>query len=147
MWSSSSRPSCACAATTLWKWGLLLSAAAPDLGRGVEKEKKKQKHLTPVVCFFHLETPSLPVCYPLICFLRHLYPPQPCISCGIRSRKTYLGGNSRQWSTVYYASGSKGNQFPTRTLMFLRGPVLYPCYVTGYMLATSLLYVTEFYNK
>ena len=27
--------------------------------------------------------------------------------------------------------------------MFPRGPVLYPCYVTGYMLATSLLYVTE----
>ena len=26
-----------------------------------------------------------------------------------------------KWSTVYYASGSKGNQFPTRTLMFLRG--------------------------
>ena len=35
-------------------------------------------------------------------------------------------GHSRQWSIVYYASGSKGNQFPTRTLMFLRGPVLYP---------------------
>ena len=31
--------------------------------------------------------------------------------------------------------------------MFLRGPVLYPHYVAGYMLATSLLYVTEFYNK
>ena len=31
--------------------------------------------------------------------------------------------------------------------MFLRGPVLYPRYVAGYMLATSLLYVTEFYNK
>ena len=56
-------------------------------------------------------------------------------------------GHSGQWSTVYYASGSKGNQFPTRTLMFLRGPVLCPCYVTGYMLATSLLYVTEFYNR
>ena len=26
---------------------------------------------------------------------------------------------------VYYASGSKGNQFPTKTLMFLGGPVLY----------------------
>ena len=39
---------------------------------------------------------------------------------------SYQGGPSRQWSTVYYASGSKGNQFTTRTLMFLRGPVLYP---------------------
>ena len=48
------------------------------------------------------------------------------VCCGIQSRKTRLGGHSRQWSTVYYASGSKGNQFPTRTLMFLRGPVLYP---------------------
>ena len=46
--------------------------------------------------------------------------------CGIWSRKTHLGGHSRQWSTVYYARGSKGNQFPTRTLMFLRGPVLWP---------------------
>ena len=44
--------------------------------------------------------------------------------CGIWSHKTHLGGHSR--STVYYASESKGNQFPTRTLMFLRGPVLYP---------------------
>ena len=46
--------------------------------------------------------------------------------CGIRSHKTHLGGHSRQWSTVYYTSGSTGNQFPTRTLMFLRGWVLYP---------------------
>ena len=46
--------------------------------------------------------------------------------CGIRNYKTHLGGHSRQCSTVYYASGSKGNQFPTRTLMFLKGPVLYP---------------------
>jgi len=29
-------------------------------------------------------------------------------------------------SMVYYTSGSKGNQFPTSTLMFLRGPVLLP---------------------
>ena len=46
--------------------------------------------------------------------------------CGIRSRKTHLRRHSGQWSTVYYASGSKGNQFPTRTLMFLRGLVFYP---------------------
>ena len=46
--------------------------------------------------------------------------------CGIQSCKTHPQGHSRQWSTVYYASRSKGNQFPTRTLMFLRGPVLYP---------------------
>ena len=31
--------------------------------------------------------------------------------------------------------------------MFLIGPVLYPHYMTGYMLATSLLYMIEFYNK
>ena len=67
--------------------------------------------------------------------------------CGIRSRKAHLGGHSRQWSTVYYTSESKGNQFPTRTLMFLRGPVLYPHYMIGYMLTTSLLYMIEFYNK
>ena len=49
--------------------------------------------------------------------------------------------------TVYYTRGSKGNQFPTRTLMFLRGPVFTPDYMTGYMLATSLLYMIELYNK
>ena len=46
--------------------------------------------------------------------------------CGIWSHKTHLGGHSRHWSRVYYASGSKRNQFPMRTLMLLRGPVLYP---------------------
>ena len=51
----------------------------------------------------------------------------------------------RQWSTVYYASGSKGSQFPTRTLVFLRGPVLYP--LLHDMLATSLLYMTQFNDK
>ena len=51
----------------------------------------------------------------------------------------------RQWSTVYYASGSKGNQFPARTLVFLRGPVLYP--LLHDMLATSLLYMIQFKDK
>ena len=46
--------------------------------------------------------------------------------CGIQSYETHFGGHSRQWSTVYYASGFKGNHFPTRPLMFLRGPGLYP---------------------
>ena len=50
--------------------------------------------------------------------------------CGIWNYKTHLGGHSRQWSSIYYASGSKGNQFPTRTLMFLKGPALYP--LAGY---------------
>ena len=67
--------------------------------------------------------------------------------CGIQSRKTYLEGHSRQWSTVYLASRSKGNQFPTTTLMFLRGPVLYPPPLLCYMLATSVLNMIEFYNK
>ena len=31
--------------------------------------------------------------------------------------------------------------------MFLRGPVLYPPLRDSYMLATSLLYMMEFYNK
>ena len=38
----------------------------------------------------------------------------------------------------------RGTRFPTRTLKFLRGPVLSPHYVTGYMLATSLLHMIEF---
>ena len=52
----------------------------------------------------------------------------------------------RALKTVEYSllcQQSKGNQFPTRPLMFLRGPVLY---MTGYMLATSLLYMIEFYK-
>ena len=53
--------------------------------------------------------------------------------CGIQSLKTHLRGHSRQRSTVYYASGSKGNLLPTRTLMTSEGLVLYPDYVTGYM--------------
>ena len=63
--------------------------------------------------------------------------------------QTHLRGHSGQWRMVYYASRSKGNQFPTRALMFLRGPVLLPPihHMTGYMLATYLLYMTEFYNK
>ena len=53
--------------------------------------------------------------------------------CGIQSLKTHLGGHSRQRSTVYYASGSKGNLLPTRILMTSEGSVLYPRYVIGYM--------------
>ena len=43
----------------------------------------------------------------------------------LESSNTHFG-HSGQWSTVYYASRSTGNQFPTRTLIFLRGLVLYP---------------------
>ena len=118
------------------------------------KTKTKRKTLwTLVVCFLHLGTLSLPACYPLICLSRHLFffPPTPTSASVVESRVTKHTSDkthSRQWSTVYYASGSKRNHFPTRTLMFLRGPVLYtPCYVTGYMLATSLLYMTELYNQ
>ena len=52
---------------------------------------------------------------------------QSCLTlcCGIWNHTTHLGGHSRQWSTLYYASGSNGNQFSTRILMFLRGPILY----------------------
>ena len=68
--------------------------------------------------------------------------------CGIWSLKTHLRGHSKQWSTVYYASGSKGSQFPTRTLMFLRGPVLYPHYVIGWLHVTyPFVVMIEFYNK
>ena len=59
--------------------------------------------------------------------------------CGIRSHKTHLGGHSRQWSTVYYDRVSEGNQFPRRTLMFLRGPVFTPRYVTDYLLVRESL--------
>ena len=126
-WSNSSRPSCPHPDPVPWTWSGS-SWPPPYLRRGGEKEKKKKKkqHLTLVICLFHLRTPSHPACYPLICFSRHLYSPQPCICCGIWSHKTHLRGHSRQWTTVYYTSRSKENQFPTRTLMFLRGPVLYP---------------------
>ena len=53
--------------------------------------------------------------------------------CGIQSCKTHLRGHSRQRSTVYYTSRSKGNQLPTRTLMTSEGSVLYSHYVIGYM--------------
>ena len=45
------------------------------------------------------------------------------ITCGpvVESRVVkHLGGHSKHGSTVHYASGSKGNWFPTRTCMFLR---------------------------
>ena len=53
--------------------------------------------------------------------------------CGIQSLKTYLGRHSRQSSTVYYASASKGNRLSTRTLMTSDSLVLYSGYATGYM--------------
>ena len=53
--------------------------------------------------------------------------------CGIQSCKTHLRGHSRQRSTVYYASRSKGNRLPIRTLMTSEGSVLYSRYVIGYM--------------
>ena len=44
----------------------------------------------------------------------------------IQCLKAHLGGHSRQRSTVYYPSRSKGNRFWTRTLTFSRDSVLYP---------------------
>ena len=46
----------------------------------------------------------------------------------IQCRKAHLVGHSRQRSTVYYPSRSKGNRFWTRTLTFSRDSVLYPSY-------------------
>ena len=48
---------------------------------------------------------------------------------------------------VYYTSESKENQFPTRNPDVSEAQFYTPCYVIGYMLATSLLYMTEFYYK
>ena len=68
--------------------------------------------------------------------------------CGIRSRKTHLGGHVRQWSTVYYASRSKGESVPNKDPNVSERPSFIPPTTwTGYVLATSLLHVIGFYNK
>ena len=69
--------------------------------------------------------PGFPVHHQLLELGSNLCPSSQWYCCGIRSHKTHLGGHSKQWNTVYYSSGFKGNQFPTKTLMFLGGPVLY----------------------
>ena len=55
-------------------------------------------------------------------------------SCRIQSHKTVLRRHSRQWSTVYYASRSKGNRFSTRTLMISEDLVLTLHYMTSWKL-------------
>ena len=68
--------------------------------------------------------------------------------CGIWSRKTHLGGHVRQWSTVYYASRSKGESVPNKDPNVSERPSFIPPTTwTGYVLATSLLHVIGFYNK
>ena len=63
---------------------------------------------------------------------------RPWFCCRIWSHKTLLRGHSRQWSTVYYTGGSKGNRFPARTPMISENLVLYPHpRMTGYTLVMS----------
>ena len=56
-------------------------------------------------------------------------------------------GHSRQWSTVYYASGSRGSRSQQGPWCFREAQFYTPHYMTDYMLATSLLYMVEFCNK